>query len=201
MVKITQDMLRNANTYIPLMEKENLAKQVAEKCVMPVSIGYRVKGQSVLYSMPSKAQEIPSMTNLCLMGIFASRYLKQGGDWADDIQMPANLYDEWGQSHVMNQTERLKTDKTVSHIVYDILHDYKELRWMVRQAIDTKLQQENDVVCRMHQILKDDIFGISELTPDMLAEALRSLEGMKSITVENRQKPDVQEGNRAEGGA
>lgn len=199
MVKVTHEMLMGANTYIPILEKAALAEEVARKCVLPVHMRYQVDSKGKSREMPDGAQEMPYLTSLCLMGIFASKYLRQGEGWDDDIQMPANVFDEWGESHVMNQMERLKTDKAVSAVVYDILHDYKELRWMVRQAIETKVRQDNDVVCRMHQILKDDIFGISDLTPEILADAVRSLEGMNGFAKETRAAAEGADG--VKGGA
>lgn len=201
MVRITHEMLKDANTYVPLLEKTAVAEVVAEKCVMPVHVGYKQSEDEKSRVMPNSAQEIPYLTNLCLMGILATKYLKQGDAWGDDIQMPANLYDEWGASHVMNQLERLKTDKAVSRIVYDLLYDFKEFRWMIRKAIDARVQHQSDVVCRMHQILKDDIFGLSDLTPDMLAETIRNLEGREFHVLGNETQSGAEDKAQMEGGS
>ena len=133
MVEITAEMIENAETYIPLLEKAKLAEDIAHKCVKAVAFSYTPANGGAEVPMPPGAQEVPFLTSLCLMGTLVSRYLKQGKDWDNDVQMPLNVYDEWASSHVMNQLERLKVNKKIANRVYDMLYDYKDLRWMVRR--------------------------------------------------------------------
>ena len=187
MVKLTPEMIQNANTYLPILEKANLAEAIARRAVISVSFSYKTSETAEPVPMPSGAQEAPFLTSMCLMGVLASKYLKQGGDWDDDIQMPANLYDEWAGSHVMNQLERMKADKSIAGRVYDLLADYKEFRWMVRQMVETKVAQGMDVVSRLHQMLSASALDVS---PKQLEEALEQLEKMqRKMPEESREKP------------
>ena len=176
MVEITAEMIENAETYIPLLEKAKLAEDIAHKCVKAVAFSYTPANGGAEVPMPPGAQEVPFLTSLCLMGALVSRYLKQGKDWDNDVQMPLNVYDEWASSHVMNQLERLKVNKKIANRVYDMLYDYKDLRWMVRQAVETRVSQGSDIVSRMHQM-----FALSamDISPQMLEETMAQLENLQ----------------------
>lgn len=176
MVEITAEMIEKAETYIPLLEKAKLAEDIAQKCVKAVAISYTPASGGKEIQMPPGAQEIPFLTSLCLMGALVSKYLKQGEDWSDDVQMPLNVYDEWAGSHMMNQLERLKGNKAVANRVYDLLYDYKDLRWMVRQAVETRVNQGSDVVSRLHQMLSASAMDIS---PEMLKETMEQLAALQ----------------------
>lgn len=176
MVKITAEMIKNAETYIPLIEKAKLAEDISRKCVKVVEFAYTPTDGGETIPMPPGAQEVPFLTNLCLMGVLVSRYFKQGEDWADDVQMPLNVYDEWAGSHVMNQLERLKGNKAVADRVYDLLYDYRDFRWMVRQSVESRVAQGSDIVSRMHQMLS---LSAMDVSPEMLEKTMEELESFQ----------------------
>ena len=172
MVHITPEMIESANTYIPLLEKAKLAEEIAKRSVKAVEFSYTPAKGGAPIVMPPGAQEIPFLTHLFLMGVLAAKYLKQGAGWDDDMLMPLNLYDEWGESHVMNQLERLKGNKAVANRVYDILSDYKELKWMVRSAIETRVNQASDLVSRLHQMWSE---AMDEIDPANVQDTMEQI--------------------------
>lgn len=170
---ISEEMLRGAATYIPLLEKQRMVEAIAPRCIAKVKLTYVPSGadESEARAAPDRHQEVKCMTSLYLMGILAHEYLHaayDGDEPAEDyrhLQMPANVYDRWAGSHVMNQMERLKKNKEVAETIFDILYDYKELRWMLASEIETILAHNNDPVWRLM-----DAFGTAVNT--QVAEAL-----------------------------
>ena len=81
--------------------------------------------------------------------------------------MQLSEYDDWAGSHVINQLERLKKDKTkkVSNTVYDLLYDYKAFEGMIFGAIRDELEARNDALHRAAAVL-------CEITPDMIKNAV-----------------------------
>lgn len=171
MVEITVDMLKNANVYVPLMQKEKLANDIAPLCVAQVTL---TMGET---AYPDRYQENEIMTRMCTMGILAQLYLKQDfGLPEGDMQLAANVYDEWAGSHVMNQLERLKSvkDEGIKEKVFDLLYDYKSFVMMINHAIANLLSHKNDVVVRLAQymekqaeLLPKDLEAIGQLKEEL----------------------------------
>ena len=90
------------------------------------------------------------MTKMCLMGVLALKYLQMEYDGSDqELQMPANLYDHWASSHIINQIEKMRSDKTVGEKAYRLLRDYREFCSDLYREIETLLGHHNDVVYRL----------------------------------------------------
>lgn len=148
-IEITKEMIQNANDYIPLIEKQALTEKLAQRCIARVNVGFTLDGDQTSHTMPERYQEMRHMTAMFQMGVFAKLYLKQEFFGDDDLQMAANVYDDWAGSHVFNQLERLKTDKDVKDKVFNILYDYKEFQWAMRREIETLIGHNNDTVLRL----------------------------------------------------
>ena len=133
-------------------------------------------------------------TNLYLMGVLAHEYLHipYEGDGTgkeiidyENLKMPANVYDQWGASHVLNQLEQMKTDRELREKVFDLLNDYKDFRWMLAHEIDILLGHNNDVVTRMMQALGA---SIKEMAADSMQELGESLQGEQPQEAEPEKK-------------
>lgn len=183
-IVITPEIVKNATDYIPLMKKQEMAETIAQKCIVKVLMKYTEKGDGTdSVPMPDRYQEYHMYTNLYLMGVLAHEYLHipYEGDGTgkeiidyENLKMPANVYDQWGASHVLNQLEQMKTDREMREKVFDLLNDYKDFRWMLAHEIDILLGHNNDVVTRMMQALGASIKEMAADSMQELGEALQN---------------------------
>ena len=194
-IVITPEIVKSATDYIPLMKKQEMAEAIAQKCIVKVLMKYTEKGDGTdSVPMPDRYQEYHMYTNLYLMGVLAREYLHipYEGDGSgeehtgyDSLKMPANVYDQWGASHVMNQLEQMKTDREMREKVFDLLNDYKDFRWMLAHEIDILLGHDNDVVTRMMQALGA---SIKEMAADSMQELGEALQGEQTQEAEPEKK-------------
>ena len=194
-IVITPEIVKNATDYIPLMKKQEMAETIAQKCIVKVLMKYTEKGDGTdSVPMPDRYQEYHMYTNLYLMGVLAHEYLHipYEGDGTgkeiidyENLKMPANVYDQWGASHVLNQLEQMKTDRELREKVFDLLNDYKDFRWMLAHEIDILLGHNNDVVTRMMQALGA---SIKEMAADSMHELGETLQGEQPQEAEPENK-------------
>lgn len=183
-IVITPEIVKNATDYIPLMKKQEMAETIAQKCLVKVLMKYTEKGDGTdSVPMPDRYQEYHMYTNLYLMGVLAHEYLHipYEGDGTgkeiidyENLKMPANVYDQWGASHVLNQLEQMKTDREMREKVFDLLNDFKDFRWMLAHEIDILLGHNNDVVTRMMQAIGTSIKEMAADSMQGLGEALQN---------------------------
>ena len=183
-IVITPEIVKNATDYIPLMKKQEMAETIAQKCIVKVLMKYTEKGDGTdSVPMPDRYQEYHMYTNLYLMGVLAHEYLHipYEGDGTgkeiidyENLKMPANVYDQWGASHVLNQLEQMKTDRELREKVFDLLNDFKDFRWMLAHEIDILLGHNNDVVTRMMQAIGASIKEMAADSVHELGEALQN---------------------------
>lgn len=149
-IVITTEILEKSKDYIPLLERQSLLESIAQKCISKVKMDVRLSGEREMVSMPERYQENRVMTKMCLMGVLALKYLQMEYDGSDhELQMPANLYDHWASSHIINQIEKMRSDKTVGEKAYRLLRDYREFCSDLYREIETLLGHHNDVVYRV----------------------------------------------------
>lgn len=194
-IVITPEIVKNATDYIPLMKKQEMAETIAQKCIVKVLMKYTEKGDGTdSVPMPDRYQEYHMYTNLYLMGVLAHEYLHipYEGDGTgkeiidyENLKMPANVYDQWGESHVLNQLEQMKTDRELREKVFDLLNDYKDFRWMLAHEIDILLGHNNDVVTRMMQALGA---SIKEMAADSMQELGAELQNEQPQEAEPEKK-------------
>ena len=194
-IVITPEIVKSATDYIPLMKKQEMAETIAQKCIVKVLMKYTEKGDGTdSVPMPDRYQEYHMYTNLYLMGVLAHEYLHipYEGDGTgkeiidyENLKMPANVYDQWGASHVLNQLEQMKTDRELREKVFDLLNDYKDFRWMLAHEIDILLGHNNDVVTRMMQALGA---SIKEMAADSMHELGETLQGEQPQEAEPEKK-------------
>lgn len=194
-IVITPEIVKNATDYIPMMKKQEMAETIAQKCIVKVLMKYTEKGDGTdSVPMPDRYQEYHMYTKLYLMGVLAHEYLHipYEGDGTgkeiidyENLKMPANVYDQWGESHVLNQLEQMKTDREMREKVFDLLNDFKDFRWMLAHEIDILLGHNNDVVTRMMQALGA---SIKEMAADSMQELGETLQGEQPQEAEPEKK-------------
>ena len=199
-IVITPEIVKNATDYIPLMKKQEMAETIAQKCIVKVLMKYTEKGDGTdSVPMPDRYQEYHMYTNLYLMGVLAHEYLHipYEGDGTgkeiidyENLKMPANVYDQWGASHVLNQLEQMKTDRELREKVFGLLNDYMDFRWMLAHEIDILLGHNNDVVTRMMQALGA---SIKEMAADSMQELGEALQGEQPQEAEPEKKVSAED--------
>lgn len=199
-IVITPEIVKNATDYIPLMKKQEMAETIAQKCIVKVLMKYTEKGDGTdSVPMPDRYQEYHMYTNLYLMGVLAHEYLHipYEGDGTgkeiidyENLKMPANVYDQWGASHALNQLEQMKTDRELREKVFDLLNDFKDFRWMLAHEIDILLGHNNDVVTRMMQALGA---SIKEMAADSIQELGEALQNEQSQEAEPEKKVSAED--------
>lgn len=203
-IVITPEIVKNATDYIPMMKKQEMAETIAQKCIVKVLMKYTEKGDGTdSVPMPDRYQEYHMYTNLYLMGVLAHEYLHipYEGDGTgkeiidyENLKMPANVYDQWGASHVLNQLEQMKTNRELREKVFDLLNDFKDFRWMLAHEIDILLGHNNDVVTRMMQALGA---SIKEMAADSMQELGETLQGEQPQEAEPEKKVSEEDISKA----
>lgn len=183
---ITPEMLEKASDYIPLLERQEMLETIARLCVVKVKMEVKLTGSAETVSMPERYQEHRIMTKMYLMGVLALKYLNVDYDGDDrSLQMPANIYDQWAGSHVLNQIEKLKSDKTVGEKAFRILKDYRDFCNDLYREIDILLGHQNDVVYRMMDAMNA---SIRQTTMETLTDGNTQTKTPEDMTKEEREQ-------------
>lgn len=187
--EITEKMMEEASTYIPLMLKEAISASYAYACVRETQdIREFAKAlneeaeqfdpnEEDLFGIPPTYCENTQMKSRVLMGIVLSSYLHIKSS-KDDILCSIDEYDDWAGAHIMNQIERFKTNAKYKSKAFDILSDYKDMERRLNAAIYAVCKDLNDPCAR---IVKTIAYLSSEEAMENAGEIIReSLEGMKA---------------------
>jgi hypothetical protein len=182
-ITITEEDIAKVTTYVPLETKISIANIIAAFCVEKADNSENSDG---LY------RENRKLRQMFLMGILAEMYLhkdyklqtvklSEDGE-AQEVRLLMDLdeYDRWASSHVMNQLERLKKDKTkkASNLMYDLLFDYKAFEGIVFGAIRDTLEAKNDILRRATAALSE------AWTPETAKTAARAIKEIGSEIAE-----------------
>lgn len=167
---ITEEIILNATTYLPIETKSVMAREFAKDCVSEVQVSIDENDSTSV--LPPRYQENPMLKSLYGMMTLLDQYLHlivrdENGDATLDVEE----FDEWGKSCVMNQLDRMKSSKNVEvrNRVYDILDDYREFYRMLGVEISALVAHKNDFLSRFLQY-----FSMS-ITPDMFKDAFANL--------------------------
>lgn len=182
-VKITEQDILNAASYITISVKEQFVRAIAFVCLEPVEVQ---NDDDVLPTMfrenkKIKAQYLMGTLALLLQKPFTPQKLTSGeelGGCMDEAE-----YDEWAASHVMNQLERLKKCKNseVVNKLFDLLYEYKAIELMLTGAIRDELEVRNDIFNRAMQwfTLSAADAAVTEMVNSELKEVLKEAKGDK----------------------
>lgn len=152
--KITQEIMRGANTYIPIAMKELIASDLARACIKGT---YMVRPHEETaefnseYGLSPVYCESASTKARILMTILMSLYLKVWGEDAEFLCDPEE-YDKWAGAHVLNQIERFKSGE-LREKAFDLLADYREMEKYLNSAIYAVLRELNDPAKRFMEAI------------------------------------------------
>ena len=184
---ITEEIILNATTYLPIETKSVMAREFAKDCVSEVQVSIDENDSTSV--LPPRYQENPMLKSLYGMMTLLDQYLHlivrdENGDATLDVEE----FDEWGKSCVMNQLDRMKSSKNVEvrNRVYDILDDYREFYRMLGVEISALVAHKNDFLSRFLQY-----FSMS-ITPDMFKDAFANLaDSLKDIKEQAEKEKDM----------
>lgn len=182
-VKITEEDIRNAETYVPLSTKENYVRAIAVLCAEPVEVKLDDTALPPMFreNKKLKAQYLMGTLAILLRQPFESEKL-DGGEELTGC-MKEEVYDLWAGSHVMNQLERLKkcrNGETVNRL-FDLLYEYKNIEMMLTGAIRDELEVRNDPFNRAMEwfSLSAADAAVKELVTGELRDVIAGAKGEK----------------------
>lgn len=152
--EITKDMMKNADTYIPLTLKALIADTMARACVRPA---YTVKpyGEQPAYDnaygvAPQYCESAAEKAKV-MMAVLCVYYLHI---WDDEhaLTCTPEEYDEWAGAHILNQIERYKAGE-YREKAFDLLSDLRETEKYLNSAVYGLLREMNDPVKRFMEAL------------------------------------------------
>ena len=181
---ITEDVIRNATSYLPIDKKSAMARTFAEDCIAKVEISVsKDEGDDAL---PPRYQENPRMKSLFGMMVLLSDYLHLiPADENGEVSLTAQEFDEWGEASVMNQLDRMKSSKNaeIKNKIYDILDDYREFYRMLGVEISSIIANKKDFIIRFLQ------YFTAEITPDVLKGLMDGLSDAANELKEYAENP------------
>lgn len=181
MFEITKKILMEAEDYIPLGEKAEIAQEIAMHCVNSISYNLEVGGVPV--DVPDYHGRNVCLRERFLLGILFSRYLKIRFDPVEGSEYLLALddYDRAARLHPLNALERFKSDPEAREKVFDLLRDYKMLCDITRSAAENLIAAQNDPVQRYLAA------QAAAVTPEAL-KALTDAEGQLREQIEEMKK-------------
>lgn len=141
---ISEDTLRGANDYIPLLKKDQIAKAIAGKCLRISRTADQNKAGEKMLAMPCIYVEDTATKEMYQMEILLRYYLgiDIGEEFTDE------MYDFYGRSHILNQLERFKGYAELKNKVFDLLSDYSKMKKFLDVEIYNEKTIRNDGLAR-----------------------------------------------------
>ena len=172
MITITKEILEQASDYMPAEEKQLWADRVANVCIVSVDMtGKDDNGRTL--PVPPRCEE----NGLARTFALAQEYLKL---YQKDKVLLETDYEEILSSHLVNQIERMKSDRDVRDKAFNILYDFGELKKMLNTSIYSKLGHLNDPLSRL-------LVALQAVDPTEITKATEELNELK-IAVNDYQK-------------
>lgn len=175
-ITITKEIMRGADTYVPLLLKTSTAQAIASSSIEKAEF----KGGDV----PPRFIENPMTKAKCLMGALLTFYLHIAYEGNDDLNMAVDIYDRFAASHILNQIERMKSDAFMRDKAFDLLADYRELEKRVNSEIYSLLSVQNDTVARLSMVMSRG------MNPEEAQKTLEEIEKLQGEIEEQKKAHD-----------
>lgn len=175
---VSDSMLINSRTYIPLEEKMQYAKQIAEACVEDADVAEQNKIGEKLLPLPNLKVENMAMKKMLMLQVLLGAYLH-----IEIKEMTIKKYDEYAGCHILNQIERYRSNNTFRDIAYDLISDYREFEKIVATEIYNIKATANDPMARAIAIMQ--VYSTPENVQKAIEELKKmNLPGMDAVTAE-----------------
>lgn len=174
MITLTKEIILNARDYIPIERKHIWCRNVAATVVAPVTV--TSGDHSVL--LPDRHEENTMARMMALASALAQNYL---GVYSEEDVLQAKDYDEIMGSHLVNQMERMKSDKDIRDKIFNILYDYSELKKMLNTEIYSRIGHLNDTLARA-------MVALQSVSPEGMEEMAQQAQELKAVVHEYEKK-------------
>lgn len=178
---LTEEAVKNAKTYMPLLEKQKFAEQIANLVVKPIDTAPQNKiGELPLPELFFEDQPQRQYAFLSLvLGYYFDISMEIKGDaW--------ETYDYYAGGQVFNQLERFKSNSALKDKVFDIISDIKDLRKMIDARVDATVLNNNDTLGRLSSVIA--LLGDPENVKKMIEEINKLIPEKKEEKVEGDKK-------------
>lgn len=168
---ITPEMLGQANSYVPALQKQQFVEYAAARCIDKIEI--KVANEQ---PMPPSFKANALNKSRYLMGAFIRLYLKQEYEPVEDDEwlMAVDDFDRWSGGHIFKQIDRMKkAGGELCDKAFDLLEDYANLKRMLYAEIDGMLVIMNDPVQRLSTAM------MMQTTPEAMEKQMAELERVK----------------------
>lgn len=149
---LTEEHINNAVTYMPILEKEIYAKEIAKLCVFAKTPS-KNDTEEFSDSFPYLFREHLPTKMKALLSVFLSFYfnVEIEGEITD------SSYDFYASGHIYNTLEKYKAQKNLRNKVFEILSDFKEFKKIVDNEISNLIAENNDTLIRFFHTVKSFI--------------------------------------------
>nr|DAU13430.1 MAG TPA: hypothetical protein [Caudoviricetes sp.] len=163
--ELTDEIMQKATAYMPIEDKAELAKTIAEQCVVDIPTAEQNLIGEKFLALPYIKGENRELKALCLMNVLLSHYLKI------PVNSPLNeeKYNHYAEGSILNQIERYKSNFDLKNKAFDLLADYKEFRKFVDVEINNLIALNNDPLARLTASIQ--VFA----TPENIKKAVDEL--------------------------
>lgn len=174
-VQLSEDDVKRARTYLPMLHKRALIEQLAGSCIQRVNLTV-----NDIQPIPPRVQEDGFAKSLILTAVLCGFYL--------DIYDASSLlrkenptfefsmadYDNY--SAVSSQLERMRKhpDEDVRTNAQAILNDYRDFEKRLNLAIYNRMSAQNDTCARIVEMMN------MQATPEVVKSALEQFKDMQA---------------------
>jgi hypothetical protein len=143
--KITEEMLKNANDYIPIQKKVEIAKAIAPDCIEKSKTAEQNQKGLEFLALPMLWVDDMEKKSLYTMYVFLTEYLKLDVS----AEFASHDYDRFASAHIINQMERFKNVDSLKGKIFDILSDFRDFKKILDTEIYNEKEVRNDPVARL----------------------------------------------------
>ena len=165
---LTEEMVKKAKTYMPLLEKEKFAQQISDIVVKPKDTAEQNKIGNL--PLPELFFEDITQRNYAFLSIVLGYYFDITMEDKGDVW---ETYDFYAGKQIFNQLERFKSNPELKEIVFDLVADIKDFRKMIDVHIENDITNRNDPLGRLGATMT--LLGDPESVKAMLAEVNKLL--------------------------
>lgn len=150
--ELTENMMRDAESYLSLRAKEAIVRTVLPGCVKRIfdydyeKDEYQTQENDLPTTMPMYGEDTEFKSRVVL-GTVLHYYL--GLDIGENLSIDAEMYDQYAGSHIMNQIERFKANPELKSKSFDMLADIRDFEKRLNCAVYSLLQLKNDMAGRV----------------------------------------------------
>ena len=172
LVKLEEEAVKKAETYIPIAEKYAICKILASGCVEQSDEDEKTKSYRPI---PPKWKESAIGKRMVMMYVLVGPYLKlidaqELYEETPKFSFSTRQYDQFSQ--VFSQLERMKKsrDEELRNAAYAILCDYQEFGRLLSAEIRNILDEKNDLCVRLMQMID------MQTSPETIKAAMSELQ-------------------------